>query len=98
MSAVAGLTTNWLNQAAEFESFRRSFPFCLSDSLFSCLEQIEHDVAKFRSDFENRLTLCSSNCEELCCTIPREVSKLESLVERDCSDLKSTCNQFRSEI
>jgi hypothetical protein len=98
MSVGAGLNTHCLNQAAEFESFRRSFPFCMSDFLASRLEQIEGEIARFCSDVETRLILCSSNCEELRCTIPLEVSKLESRLEPDLSDLKATCRQFQSEI
>jgi hypothetical protein len=78
MWAGAGLNANCLNQAAEFESFRRYFPVCLSNSLISRVEQLECEFAKFCCDFENRLTLCSSNSEELRCAVNREVSKLES--------------------
>jgi hypothetical protein len=88
MSAVAALTATYLSQATGFESFRRDFPSCMSDSLFSRLDQIKCEVANFSS----------SNCEELDHTIAREVSKLESRLERDLSDLKSSCNQVRGEI
>jgi hypothetical protein len=98
MSACAELKANYWSQTTAFESFRRSFPFCLSDSLSSRLEQIERDLAQFRGDFETRLTFCSSNCDELRSTIPLEVSKLESRLESDLSDHKSTCNQFRNDI
>jgi hypothetical protein len=98
ISASARLNTDFLNQVAEYESFRRSFPFCLSNSLIARLEQLECEFVKLCRDFENRLTSCSSNCEELGRTIPRDISKLELRLEEDLSDLKSTCNQFRSEI
>jgi hypothetical protein len=90
--------TNSLNQASEFESFRRDFPFCVSNSLFSRLGLVEHKVDILSCDFESRLRLCSSNCEELRCAIPQELSTLESRLENDLSDLKSTCDEFRTEI
>jgi hypothetical protein len=98
MSAGAGFNTNCLSQTKQFETFRRDFPFCLSDSLFTRLEQVEREVANFSGHFENRLTICVSNCEELHCTMSLEDLRLESRLERDLSDLKLTCDRFRSEI
>jgi hypothetical protein len=98
MSAVARLAAQSLSQATAFESFRRDFPLCLSNSLFSRVDQVESEIAQFCSDIDNRLRLCSSNCEELGCTIPREVSNLESRFSRDLSSLKSSCDQFQRDI
>jgi hypothetical protein len=64
-SVSTRLNARCLNHAAEFESFRRDFPLCLSNSFFSCVDQLESQIAKFCNDIENRLRLCSSNCEEL---------------------------------
>jgi hypothetical protein len=97
-SPVGGLSTNLLSQATEFESFRRDFPCCFSNSLISRLEKIECEITKLCGDVETRLTFCRSTCEELRRTIPHEVSTLESRLERALADLKSTCNQFRSQI
>jgi hypothetical protein len=35
-----GFNTICSSQAVEFESFRRDFPFCLADCLFSCLDHV----------------------------------------------------------
>jgi hypothetical protein len=40
ISAGSGVNANYLSQTTEFESFRLSFPFCLSDSLFSFLNPL----------------------------------------------------------
>jgi hypothetical protein len=97
-SVSTGLHAKYLSQLTEFESFRRDFPLCLSNSLFSRVDQLESEIAQFCSDIENRLKLCSSNCEELRCTIPQEVSNLESRLSFDLSSLKSACDEFRSDI
>jgi hypothetical protein len=97
-SVNTGLNARSVNQMTEFESFRRDFPLSLSNSLFSRVDQVESEIAKLCSDIENCLMLCSSNCEELRCTIRREVSNLESRLAGDLSSLNSTCDQFRSEI
>jgi hypothetical protein len=97
-SISTGLTAKSLSQATEFESFRRDFPLCLSNSLCSRVDEVESEIAQFGSDIEHRLRFCSSNWEKLCCTIPREVSNLESRLAGDLSSLKSTCDQFRRDI
>jgi hypothetical protein len=82
-SVITGLNAKFLSQATEFESFRRGFPLSLSTSLFSRVDEVESEIAKFCGEFENRLKLCNSNCEELRCMIPQEVSTLESRLSLD---------------